>query len=54
MDVRSPDWPLRDLVEDVASLVEIPPAPAKAGLVAESVHEKTLAHGVTHSLGFRV
>ncbi|OLQ02681.1 hypothetical protein AK812_SmicGene14464 [Symbiodinium microadriaticum] len=33
VDVRSPDWPLRDVVEDVAALVDFSPTPSKAGTV---------------------
>eukprot|EP00439_Symbiodinium_sp_Y106_P023560 s599_g2.t2 len=37
VDVRSPDWPLRDVVDDVAALVDFSPTPNKAcmeGLVS--------------------
>ncbi|CAE7215185.1 unnamed protein product [Symbiodinium sp. CCMP2456] len=37
VDVRSPDWPLRDVVDDVAALVDFSPTPSKAcmeGLVS--------------------
>ncbi|CAE7453744.1 unnamed protein product [Symbiodinium sp. CCMP2592] len=37
VDVRSPDWPLRDVVDDVAALVDFSPMPSKAcmeGLVS--------------------
>ncbi len=39
MDVHSPDWPLRDVVDDVLALVDIAAKPSRVG-VLES-HSKT-------------
>lgn len=41
MDVHSPDWPLRDVVDDVLSLVDIAAKPSRVGILeSHSLHRE--------------